>query len=388
MADALAEAFNVGFSVSSEKNDPNAQHPRFADFKIKPKNTPDQNRRRKQHLERQKKGRFDAANYARKLVDGDLEEDEYEEALMEMGEEEGERSYKKRFNPYKEQLMLSEWLVEVPDDMESSWLMVVCPVGKRCLVVANKGYTCAYSKGGYCLNQFPSLLPGGSFKTSKGVNSSKYTLLDCIYDETNRTFWVLDLMCLSGHPVYDTETEFRFFWMQTKLKEEVSGIDQISKVNPFKFIPCTHSQCSPQEIATAVTAAYPYQVDGVLFYHRRAQYHPGRTPLVAWLKPFMIPEILGIPIHVDNSEHTQFNKAILLEANKELQGTISDKSFNSPPKKEGGEDEKPRNPFHTKRPERMDINGAEESASSDIIDMCTTIDSANPPSDFNTDVGR
>lgn len=39
------------------------------------------------------------------------------------------------------QLMLSEWLVDVPADLSSDWLVVVCPVGKRCLVVASKVWT-------------------------------------------------------------------------------------------------------------------------------------------------------------------------------------------------------------------------------------------------------
>ena len=34
------------------------------------------------------------------------------------------------------QLMLSEWMVEIPDDFEEDWLMVMCPWGKRCLIVS------------------------------------------------------------------------------------------------------------------------------------------------------------------------------------------------------------------------------------------------------------
>ncbi len=34
--------------------------------------------------------------------------------------------------------MLSEWLVEVPEDIAEEWIMRICPVGKRCLVVANR----------------------------------------------------------------------------------------------------------------------------------------------------------------------------------------------------------------------------------------------------------
>lgn len=34
--------------------------------------------------------------------------------------------------------MLSEWLVDVPSELDTDWLLVVCPVGKRSLIVASK----------------------------------------------------------------------------------------------------------------------------------------------------------------------------------------------------------------------------------------------------------
>lgn len=33
--------------------------------------------------------------------------------------------------------MLSEWLVDIPDDLTDEWLMLICPVGKRNLVIAS-----------------------------------------------------------------------------------------------------------------------------------------------------------------------------------------------------------------------------------------------------------
>lgn len=36
--------------------------------------------------------------------------------------------------------------------------------------------------------------------------------------------------------------------------------------------------------------------DGVLFYHKQALYSFGTTPLVGWLKPFMMTEILSVNI--------------------------------------------------------------------------------------------
>lgn len=38
------------------------------------------------------------------------------------------------------------------------------------------------------------------------------------------------------------------------------------------------------------------QIDGLLFYHKRTHYLFGSTPLVVWLKPYMLPEILGIEV--------------------------------------------------------------------------------------------
>ena len=34
------------------------------------------------------------------------------------------------------QLMESKWFTETPEDFETDWCTVVCPVGQRCLVVA------------------------------------------------------------------------------------------------------------------------------------------------------------------------------------------------------------------------------------------------------------
>ena len=44
----------------------------------------------------------------------------------------------KAHQPFKDQIMLSEWLVEVPNDFEENWIMVPSPIGKRCLLVASK----------------------------------------------------------------------------------------------------------------------------------------------------------------------------------------------------------------------------------------------------------
>jgi hypothetical protein len=35
--------------------------------------------------------------------------------------------------------MYAEWLVEIPADLQENWYVVMCPVGKRCLVTTAKG---------------------------------------------------------------------------------------------------------------------------------------------------------------------------------------------------------------------------------------------------------
>lgn len=39
-----------------------------------------------------------------------------------------------------------------------------------------------------------------------------------------------------------------------------------------------------------------FQLDGLLFYHKKTHYNPGTTPLVGWLKAYMLPEMLSIDV--------------------------------------------------------------------------------------------
>jgi hypothetical protein len=54
-------------------------------------------------------------------------------------------------------------------------------------------------------------------------------------------------------------------------------------------------------------------LDGLLFYHSEANYVPGRTPLVGWLKPHMMATVLGVPVasvylHAEEKKHRKFHK--------------------------------------------------------------------------------
>ena len=48
------------------------------------------------------------------------------------------------------------------------------------------------------------------------------------------------------------------------------------------------------------------QLDGLLFFHKQTHYTIGSTPLVTWLKPYMVPDILGIEVGSHTFMHSFF----------------------------------------------------------------------------------
>lgn len=295
--DDLTAALAGSFEISNDPNKISAPHPRFSQFKSK-SSKQDQDSRRKRLLEIQKKNRFDFTNHVRKLTEDDWKDEEEEEDEDDSGMD-VEVKIKRPGRYYKDQLMLSEWLVEVPEDFAQEWSMVLCPVGRRSLVVTNGSTTRAYAKNGQCIRSFPSHLPGGSRRKNRYRCS---TILDCLYNELEKTYYVLDIMCWNGHPIYDTETEFRFYWLHDKFQEIGTVLAEHSKINPFKFIPLPSFPCTSESISSSLTAAN-FEIDGMLFYHKRAHYLFGSSPLVVWLKPYMLPEILGVAVPEQHLAH-------------------------------------------------------------------------------------
>lgn len=69
------------------------------------------------------------------------------------------------------------------------------------------------------------------------------------------------------------------------------------------------------------------QVDGLLFFHKRTHYTCGRTPLVGWLKPYLLPEILGVSVpdaYVRGAP--KVNELTLLKSNEELRNNDKKKT--------------------------------------------------------------
>lgn len=291
--DDLADCFAGSFNVTNSVNDTNKPHPRFSQYKMKSAGI-SQEIRRKALLDHQKAKRDDLINHARALASGDFNEEENDEEEEEMDTSAGEVRQRKLRKTYKNQLMLSEWLVEVPVDLAEKWLMILCPEGRRNLVVAWNGSTKVYSKSGKQVKSFPSNLPGGNRSQNR---DGKYTILDCIFSESNQIFYILDMMCWGGFQYYDCDTMFRFSWVQQKFIEN-QELRKRSRINPYSFQPLPVYQCTQEEISTALNSPMPFSdhLDGLLIYHKDVHYNPGKTPLVGWIKGFMVPELMGIQV--------------------------------------------------------------------------------------------
>ena len=171
--DELIDKLGGGrLTVSEEPNTTVAPHPRYSQFKQKSQGFGDQAHRRKELLKLQKEKRQKTFFQARGIIEGEIYEDDDMDgaggedevdagkspataAASESSGSNKKKSKKKKVaNPYKNQLMLSEWMVDVPEDLATEWIMVVCPVGKRSMVIAARGTTVAYSRSGYWFKLF------------------------------------------------------------------------------------------------------------------------------------------------------------------------------------------------------------------------------------------
>ena len=72
--------------------------------------------------------------------------------------------------------------------------------------------------------EFKSLLPGGG--TNKGD-----CLLDCVFFEDKRVFYILDLLEYKNLKIDENSSEMRYFWINSYCK----GLVELSEKNDFSF---------------------------------------------------------------------------------------------------------------------------------------------------------
>ncbi|KAF2368815.1 Snurportin-1 N-terminal [Trinorchestia longiramus] len=290
--EAVLDSLN-SFNVSGHQNSIHAEHPRFSSFKSKTSKS-SQEARRKAVLAARSIARYDLLMHMRNADDVvELATADSSTPATEEQMEDIEMCYKRPMR-YKDFLMLSEWLVEVPEDFASSYLVVLVPVGRRVLVVSGNGMTTMYGRNGKCWEKFYSVLPGGSpLSASKG-----YAMFDCIVSYETNKFYVLDMIAWMNQSFVNCETQFRFEWMSSRLKETSDDPSVISKNNQYSFVGLPYGPCTAAKILEFLKhpSCDGLDVDGLLFYHKEGHYTHGPTPLVGWLRPYMVPEILGLTV--------------------------------------------------------------------------------------------
>jgi len=156
----------------------------------------------------------------------------------------------KKSNPYRNQLMLSEWMLEKPPDFEENWIMVFCPIGKRCLVISSHGQTKAYGRNGNIFKSFPSYLPGGNKKDLYQHRGN--SVIDCIYVETEKCFYILDLLSWNDACFQDSSVDLRFYWLSSRITEEYSKLNTTNRLNPYKFNLLERHLCDNKSIESSL----------------------------------------------------------------------------------------------------------------------------------------
>jgi snurportin-1 len=212
---SIVDSMNV--TLNNNENIASNIHPRLDAYKRSQDYISNQEERRLAILKEQKKRRSKVCDINRSITT--IENDENHQITKENDHEMStcvEREAQKNINYFKKDftkqnrlhrprapmLMFSEWLEEIPNDFTNKWIMIICPIGKRCLVIAKDGITNVYNKGGKLIAKHSSKLPGGN-KESK----IDETILDCIYNDAQRVYYVLDCLCWRSRPIKDTEVQ-------------------------------------------------------------------------------------------------------------------------------------------------------------------------------------
>ncbi|TPP61816.1 Snurportin-1 [Fasciola gigantica] len=160
------------------------------------------------------------------------------------------------------------------------------------------GCTDVFSRTGRLLFHTKSQLPGGGLGQSEHHNSSYCTMLDCILCPSNESkrnesseevldLKVLDLIRFRTTGYTMLPFRERCDWLENYWREQIEANDH---QDPVRFEVIRSHSCEMESMRRVLSEQPKFPLDGVLFYHTDVMYEPGPTPLVGWLKPYMIPE--------------------------------------------------------------------------------------------------
>ncbi|XP_004297553.1 PREDICTED: snurportin-1 [Fragaria vesca subsp. vesca] len=220
---------------------------------------------------------------------------------------------------FAKQLMLPEWMIDVPHRLPHDWYVLPRPSGKRCFVVSSDGTTISRQRNGTVLHRFPSALPHGS-RNRDGSGPPSYSILDCIFHEMDQTYYVIDMVCWKNYSYYNCSTEFRFTWLEEKLRE-TNARDAPSYYHKYRFSLVPWGCCDLAGLHEAYAGEVPFVKDGLLFYNKHAHYQPGNTPLALVWKDEHCSQYV---IDTDNKGQVPSHQQVVLELQDDGKVTTSD----------------------------------------------------------------
>jgi hypothetical protein len=181
-------------------------------------------------------------------------------------------------------MVITEEAPQDEDEEPESWMFKLRPRGTSCLIstsIHSNGssshglaYAISPASNSSILCSFRSLLP-------------KNCVLECILDEEHRLLYAMDILMWKGQCLTDTTSEFRMYWLQTKLSECSQQLFRLAEGrNEYAVQWVPYFDCTPANLYGVYAnenGACPYVPDGFVFYHKFGHYQQGLTPLVlAW----------------------------------------------------------------------------------------------------------
>uniref|UniRef100_A0A0B7B4X4 Snurportin-1 n=1 Tax=Arion vulgaris TaxID=1028688 RepID=A0A0B7B4X4_9EUPU len=190
--------------------------------------------------------------------------------------------------------MLSHFLETVPENFEEDWLCIVCPAGKRRVLVAASISTQTYRKDGKPDMTFKSCLPNGSPQQTEVMKYNDLTILDAVFCTQSKQFYIIDMLHWKHYPYYETEAEFRAFFLPEKYSQ-LKTPTELSENNEYPLILLEKFPCSDSSIEQALNET-AYKVEGLLFINKKSIYECTDSPNSLLLRLDQLEKVLGIPV--------------------------------------------------------------------------------------------
>ena len=114
---------------------------------------------------------------------------------------------------------MPEWMVEIPEDLASEWIIMPRPEGKRFILSAKNGKTYIRSVNGYS-KLIDSNLPGSAYIISFIFTFRKCKRGNCVLDiivSEDDIIYVMDILFFNDMNYSTSEAETRFFTIFCKV---------------------------------------------------------------------------------------------------------------------------------------------------------------------------